>query len=1346
MASSALEDVEYVVARLRKLLNRRAGSGGPGVIFLLGAGCSRQYGLPGFQDLLAAIYEDCYERLPDPAWSFEVLRSKLDGHWQTLGLAERKELLGRFLRNICGAQCPGYRRLAKVCGEAKGQVRIIVNMNFDLLLEQALQAEEIPYTVNTHFPSPPQDGDPLVIVKPHGSIGDLGPWSPPTGPGGGAAKPAGGTRPQEPNELILDIASSDLFALAAEQTKAQEFFTENHVVSLGYSGVDAKIASALGNFPQELEPRERKLFFVNGERADPRLFSVVAKRTSEGLLVTGEEGGFESFLESLHPSPQPPDPGVRPRASLFPELTFMTRSEREALSRCLRLAQSIRAAINVADRSEKSIEEHGHDLYKLCQQLAAGSCLCLTPPERYVLYAAAFLHDLGYFAAYSDGTAVEQGWSLLTGEHGRKTDELVRQRLKDEPTLARELVPYREDETNRRKILGALLFICRAHSAYDEPHVESSLAPRESGDWDLPDPRADQTIRIAGGDVPLRNNLLQALFATAEELVKSHPFLPSIDAVVAKDENRYAIEDPVLDFYLRQKPDEMTFKVQGRRVLAQSHGDSPETEKLLLTMAWSVLTRYNAIATQAPAMARTCAGPSPSPCLFPLKLHLNDAKEPTPDCTEAPEMLLKSAFGEKLREALDGVWIDFESDMGELVSVVLRELSQLETAEGGAKRRLLAARRAMGTLEFPMTWMRETGGLLRRMAESANGAPSPDLASSLKLDLDVLRRALGRVWSPQDADVSLAGVQAALGDLETALEEIPIDGLAVVRARLKDLRERFLKARNAWRRRMVAEFENMLSLVEHVAETGRGSRLWRRLRWLRGSLDAYSASEVASILDVIAIYALPEGGREPRVELRDDAIAQSIDRIDVLAGIRQDGLRRDHRLSNHGLLPLYLPLAVARQETPDGTAEMEGWFCTSFEEIIYPAWRFFARNWHDNIEPVLMARACLDLGSSRFRAEVVSGVRSLLEKKVECSPGKSGAHAHGHDCCMLCTSRLLYIFSYARRLFPRDELKIFQRATGGRGLAETIGGILRHLCDLPPDSPAWWGILPKSEQPSQAEPGCETAGGERVIRSADYLSWAARSLSFCFAVAREVRTRTGHDWIEELDPAVSRELPRLLRQRWGQVFEATPQDLLSPQSEEPHSFILGHVALAYRELRLLREHYPELGLPELESKEVEFQKAFMQAYRKHMSFGPNTGAALLSRLYLWPASILHIDLLAEELEPRRRSRRAAGKEKRAARSRGEAALELARNRQEMVDLCCECVASPVWIRRDRLDQEGPPKVERDAGSWGFNIKNTQTVVTSLATFWRHAFDSRHFHDYRRLFDEHAGNGSARRPA
>ncbi|MEA2564385.1 MAG: hypothetical protein QOH06_5889 [Acidobacteriota bacterium] len=119
------------------------------VVFLLGAGCSRQYGLPSFVELLTYLWEDCLHRVPKPPLNLEHLRDKLDPFWQAQGPEDRRRMLDFYLgpRRVNGRACPGYLRLARLA--ASGHVKAIVNMNFDTLLEDALDEVYPNYRVAT---------------------------------------------------------------------------------------------------------------------------------------------------------------------------------------------------------------------------------------------------------------------------------------------------------------------------------------------------------------------------------------------------------------------------------------------------------------------------------------------------------------------------------------------------------------------------------------------------------------------------------------------------------------------------------------------------------------------------------------------------------------------------------------------------------------------------------------------------------------------------------------------------------------------------------------------------------------------------------------------------------------------------------------------------------------------------------------------------------------------------------------------------------------------------------------------------------------------------------------------
>src|SRR6476469_3624885 len=75
----------------------------PNLVFLLGAGCSRQYGLPSFVELLSYLSEDwCDESITaeSTAPSLETLRDKIDKYWQVQGPQKQKSTLEFYLAGV----------------------------------------------------------------------------------------------------------------------------------------------------------------------------------------------------------------------------------------------------------------------------------------------------------------------------------------------------------------------------------------------------------------------------------------------------------------------------------------------------------------------------------------------------------------------------------------------------------------------------------------------------------------------------------------------------------------------------------------------------------------------------------------------------------------------------------------------------------------------------------------------------------------------------------------------------------------------------------------------------------------------------------------------------------------------------------------------------------------------------------------------------------------------------------------------------------------------------------------------------------------------------------------------
>ncbi|MEA2564011.1 MAG: hypothetical protein QOH06_5515 [Acidobacteriota bacterium] len=436
-----------------------------------------------------------------------------------------------------------------------------------------------------------------------------------------------------------------------------------------------------------------------------------------------------------------------------------------------------------------------------------------------------------------------------------------------------------------------------------------------------------------------------------------------------------------------------------------------------------------------------------------------------------------------------------------------------------------------------------------------------------------------------------------------------------------------------------------------------------------GKIEKNSIGGTVSILDLISIYTMstPVKDRaEPRISLASQTGEPSV--LDQALGRMERPARRKQILSMTGLFADYLSRKRSGKES---WSALDRVFMASYDDILLPASRFFGRNWHDGIESTLMARICFDMGYSPFRSEVMSGLRSLLEEKV--LPGAKDGHAHAHNQCTICTSRLLYIFTHAKRLIPQEQLDRY-----AKGLEETIASILRYMIDLGPKDDIWWGLQPDGDHKGQ-------------IKSAEYLAWAARAVTCCLSLDLELRKRgVDKDWLGQKCGLDRDELNRLVGQRWDHLLSADEPLLLSPLAEEPHSFVFGHVALACLDLQRLDPEIRELAVGGRETKIGTFSEA-LQAAAKDIGT-----LSQLSGFFLWPLK-LFLDSLGDS--------KAA---------------------EDAVKLCYSCVESPVWITTGA-----------DAGSWGFNVKNTQTIVTSLMAFWQYVFegDEQHQARFRDLFEK-----------
>jgi len=201
-------------------------------------------------------------------------------------------------------------------------------------------------------------------------------------------------------------------------------------------------------------------------------------------------------------------------------------------------------------------------------------------------------------------------------------------------------------------------------------------------------------------------------------------------------------------------------------------------------------------------------------------------------------------------------------------------------------------------------------------------------------------------------------------------------------------------------------------------------------------------------------------------------------------------------------------------------------------------------------------------------------------------------------------------------------------------------------------------------------------------------------VAFCLAVDQEHRDAVGEEWLEGICGLDKKRLYGLLSERWDALFQASYKELLSDQAEEPQSYTLGSVALAFLDLLRLDDPLKEFVLKDRTQVE-RFTDSLSRAYEEIRV----PTLAQMSQFNLLPVMIVRDGSLFGE-----------GKREESARG--------------LVELVGRCMGSRVWIR------EGA-----DRGSWGFNVKNSQALITGLAGFWRHAFDPAHHERFQRAFQE-----------
>ena len=581
------------------------------LVIVLGAGCSRQYGLPGFFDLMLRLARFVH-RPVDSSQDLEALRKNLEEPWHGLGRKRQREFLKLNLKGATGETCPGYVQIARLA--KRGYIKAFVNMNFDSLLEEALASEGLrdKMRITTSFRFKAGQGN-LVVYKPHGTIGEF--------------------RVADANRVgfTLDIVKSNLFNHPDEQRLARSLLTRHDVLVIGYSGIDVKIAQALQPQDQSRSP-DYKLFVVNPSQPDRHLLAVMPERDSYSLLVTGQDAGFENFMSALasrleeHASFSdgtnsqgetiPSDAGDT-RFLKLTEGCYMTEAEQEAGKHCLDLAMKIRFSLNIAERNKKSIEVHSKETFGRCLALAASAGVCLRSSEVYLLYCVAILHDLGYYRGHSrENISENPGWNLLSS-HGRMTSALLIEKFRDDPGRLKSIIP-RDYSVEPHVFQRLLCSLCEYHSGIDNVPDEQAIV-----------------ISIKDVKVPVRSSLLLALFVLAEDLAESHPFFPSADPIGPNSaESNVAILDPVLDLYLRGKKE---FEIESGIIRDRFQADGfPRRRDWLLAMTARHVSDFDKEAKSCGAWGIRLAPEWRGPKLGENKF----------------ERVMDDALEEKLREAL----------------------------------------------------------------------------------------------------------------------------------------------------------------------------------------------------------------------------------------------------------------------------------------------------------------------------------------------------------------------------------------------------------------------------------------------------------------------------------------------------------------------------------------------------------------------------------------------------------------------------------------------------------------------------------------------------------------------
>lgn len=589
MNSTNNRDIDRIIRQLAiSMIEAKEDPAGVGVVFLLGAGCSMQYGGPGFVALLQRLWRRLVDRQADPPLDLAQLRSDIDPSWRRQDAPHRREAVRSCLPHIQGSSCIAYVRLAKLFND--GFVRAVLNMNFDGLFEDAARAVGLATRAHEGDRTDDPTGNGSVarrLLRIHGGVGE-------------------GEAP------VLETGESEYFKGDCLRQMVVDLCQKNHVVMVGYSGVDSKIGEAVrlsrSDTQMNMVRIVPQLFWINPAPPDSRIRPALPARLSNELVLCGAAAGFEEFMERLshdiarqaaETREDVHRPGARWTApSSAAESLRASPAEDEAVSQCRRFARYLRSTMGVVEQGPETrsldfsalrrwdLEAHADQLTDKALALAERARVPLTPVERFVVRAVACFHDLGFLdGRRGDRAGLVGGFDLLQS-HGTLTRSLI-ERWFYNPSIRDPLVPATfKVEAERTGVIELILELCEHHEHRDR-------APDTAEDT----ASTVKSVHIDGYPIAVRVALLQAVVKAAEALCGVHEFGTRPRSVPPQLAARLsAIEDPVLELMSMAAGLDPSFLVEDGVVTAKPPSEHSALAKWALHRAERAVNDLNSTA------------------------------------------------------------------------------------------------------------------------------------------------------------------------------------------------------------------------------------------------------------------------------------------------------------------------------------------------------------------------------------------------------------------------------------------------------------------------------------------------------------------------------------------------------------------------------------------------------------------------------------------------------------------------------------------------------------------------------------------------------------------------------